>query len=68
MVTVGEDQNLFLWDVEKNKLITSKFLGYIASPTCIKFNKEGDTLAIGFSDGLLIFYDCKINKPNMAKS
>lgn len=40
----------------------------MALPTCIKFNREGDILVIGFSDGLLIFYDCKIVKPNMANS
>lgn len=39
MVTIGEDQNLFIWDTEKNKIIASKFLGYVALPTCIKFNK-----------------------------
>lgn len=38
MVTIGEDLNLFIWDTDKNKLISSKFLGYIALPTCIQFN------------------------------
>ena len=43
-------------------------MGYIALPTCIQFNGDGDILAIGFSDGLVILYDCKILRPNMAKS
>lgn len=68
MFSLGEDQNLFLWDTEKNKIITSKMLGYIAFPTAMKFNKDGDILVIGFSDGLVIFLDSKIIKSNQGKN
>lgn len=59
---------MFVWDTEKNKLITSKILGYVAYPTAVKFNKDGDILVIGFSDGLVIFLDSKIIKSNQGKN
>jgi WD40 repeat protein len=68
LLSLGEDQNLFLWDTEKNKIITSKVLGYIAHPTAVKFNKDGDIIVIGFSDGLVIFLDSKIIKSNQGKN
>lgn len=68
LLTLGEDQNLFLWDTEKNKIIASKTLGYVAHPTCAKFNRDGDIIVVGFSDGLLIFLDTKIIKSNQGKN
>mgnify|MGYP000848290117 FL=1 len=68
LLSLGEDQNLFLWDTEKNKIITSKVLGYVAHPTCAKFNRDGDIIVVGFSDGLVIFLDSKIIKSNQGKN
>lgn len=68
VVTVGEDQNLFFWDTDRNRFIFNKFLGYSSYPTAIKFSRDGEYLIIGYSDGLLIFLDSKISKSLQGKT
>ena len=46
MVSVGEDQNLIIWNTEDNILLFVKSLGM--TPTAIKFSPDGDLLVIGF--------------------
>lgn len=47
----------------------NKTLGYTSAyPTAIKFNKDGEFLIVGYSDGLLIFLDSKISKSIQGKN
>lgn len=58
MVTVGEDKNLLLWDIEQNLLLTKEHLDII--PTCCKFSPDGDQLVVGFIDGQFKIFESKI--------
>ena len=62
IATVSEDQVLMLWDTERDVVIMSRSLGYLAKRTALKFNRDGDILIIGYSDGFLIFLDSQITK------
>ena len=58
MVTVGEDKNLLLWDIEQNRLLTKEYLDII--PTCCKFSPDGDQLVVGFIGGQFKIFESKI--------
>lgn len=60
MVTTGEDNVLYIWDTEKNQILTSK--EYKFKPTAIKFSPDGNLLVIGFINGTLLILDSKIDK------
>lgn len=60
MVSVGEDQNLNLWDLDSNQILLVKFLG--VTPSAIKFSNDGDILVIGFVNGSIMVLDSKIVK------
>jgi hypothetical protein len=72
MFTVGEDQNLCLWDIEKCELVTMKNLGVMLPalklsqegdlmPTAVKLSPDGDLIIIGFISGIIIALDSKMN-------
>ena len=66
MVSVAEDQNLFVWSTEKNKLLQVTALPYI--PTAVKFTPEkGEILVIGFINGALLFLDSNYSKNPLGK-
>lgn len=59
MISVGEDKNLCLWDIEKNKLLNNK--KYLEDyPTCVKFSPDGDSIIVGFINGKFQIMDSKI--------
>ena len=57
-VSIGNDNQLFLWDIGKKEIIFDKRLD--VRPTCIRFSPDGDNLAVGFENGNLIFYDSSV--------
>ena len=60
MVSVGEDNVLYIWDTDKNQILSSK--EYKNKPTAIKFSPDGNLLVIGFITGTLLILDSKIDK------
>ena len=60
MVSVGEDNILYIWDTDKNQILSSK--EYKHKPTAIKFSPDGNLLVIGFITGTLLILDSKIDK------
>lgn len=60
MATIGEDQNMCLFDTNENKLLQVKYLGN--TPTAIRFSPDGSLLVIGFMNGDVILFDYKIDK------
>ncbi len=74
MISVGEDRSLFIWDVEKNKLLQRRFLQSFSSSSlsksvsCIKFSPNGNVLVLGFFDGTIMFLDSKITKTMHGKT
>lgn len=60
MVSVGDDESLRLWDLEKNTLIWKKHLGKKA--TAIAYSPNGDFLVLGMADGHIIVMDAKLDK------
>ncbi len=65
MVSIGEDSNLCLWDIETCKLLTIKNLEI--TPTACKFSPDGLLLVVGFINGQLIFLDSKMSRLNLGK-
>jgi WD40 repeat protein len=62
MITVGEDKNLCLWDIEKNKLLNNNKKQLDDYPTCVKFSPDGDSIIVGFISGNFQILDSKIQK------
>ena len=60
MVSVGEDNVLYIWDTDKNQILNSR--EYKHKPTAIKFSPDGSLLVIGFITGTLLILDSKIDK------
>ncbi|EGR29518.1 PH domain protein [Ichthyophthirius multifiliis] len=65
MVTVGEDGNLFMFDIKTNKSLIQQFLS--KTPSAIKFSPDGSLLVIGFVCGTIRIFDSKISKNKMGK-
>lgn len=59
MYTAGEDQHIYLWDIEKCKLLMISNQGL--TPTAMKLSPNGEVLAVGFVNGTLVLLDAKIN-------
>ena len=60
MITVGEDKNMILWDIEKNMNLAQKQLDNV--PTCCRFSPDGLLFVIGFIDGQIHFMESKIGR------
>jgi WD40 repeat protein len=62
IASVGDDETLRLWDMEKKALICSKNLGTQA--TCLQFSPESSFLVIGLINGVVLVLDAAIKKLN----
>ncbi len=62
MYTIGEDQHLYLWDIEKSKLLSVVNQGLMA--TAIKLSPNGEILAVGFINGTFVLLDAKMDTNN----
>lgn len=62
MASVGNDETLMIWDIDKNETIVSKNLGTQA--TCLDFSPDGNYLAIGLANGVFLLLSAKIEKLN----
>jgi hypothetical protein len=60
MVTVGEDENLLIFEITENRLLQIHFLGKIA--TAIKFSPEGSIIVIGTMSSEIIIFEWKVNQ------
>ena len=54
-VSIGLDETLFLWNMQKKSVILDKKLD--ETPTCVKFDSQGNFLAVGFETGNLILFN-----------
>lgn len=70
MFTVGEDQYLCVWDIEKCTLLKQVKQDMKDSiPTALKITNtpDGEILAIGFNNGTVILQDAKMTTNPLAK-
>jgi len=66
MYTVGEDQHIYVWDIEKSKLLLMNNQGL--TPTALKLSQNGDLLAVGFINGTIVILDARVNLNVTGKS
>ena len=59
MYTAGEDQQIYLWDIEKSKLLMKSNQGL--TPTALKLSPNGEVLAVGFSNGTFVLLNAKLD-------
>lgn len=62
MASVGDDETLRFWDMEKKQLILSKSLGTQAS--CLAFSPDSSFLVVGLINGVMLVLESKIEKLN----
>lgn len=55
LVSVGNDQTLMLWDVNKDTCLVSKNLGHQA--TCLDFSPDGFYIAVGLQNGVFLLIE-----------
>ena len=63
LVTVGEDNNLFMHSLDQNELLA--VLNFERTPTALRFSPNGEILIIGFQNGDLNVYESRssLQKP-----
>jgi len=62
LASVGNDETLMLWDINKNECIVTKNLGTQA--TCLDFSPDGKFLAIGLVNGVFLLLESHIERMN----
>ena len=62
LASVGDDETLRLWDLNKKQIILSKSLG--TGATCLAFSPDGSFLVIGLTNGVMLVLESKIDKLN----
>lgn len=62
LASVGNDETLMIWDVNKNQAIISKNLGTQA--TCLDFSPDGKFLAVGLVNGVFLLLESNIERLN----
>ena len=62
MASVGDDETLRFWDINKKQLIICKCLGTQA--TCLAFSPDGTYLTIGLINGVLLILESRVEKLN----
>lgn len=62
MASVGDDETLRFWDLDKKQLILSKSLGTQAS--CLTFSPDSSFLVVGLVNGVMLVLESKIEKLN----
>lgn len=62
MASVGDDETLRFWDLNKKQIIVSKYLGTQA--TCIQFSPDGSYLVVGLINGVMLVLEAKVEKLN----
>ena len=60
MASVGDDETLRFWDLQKKQLILSKSLGTQAS--ALAFSGDGSFLVIGLVNGVMLVLESKIEQ------
>ena len=68
MFSIGEDQYLCIWDIEKCTLLKQVRQDIKdITPTALKITPDGDILAIGFNNGVVLLYECKVTANPVGK-
>ena len=62
MASVGNDETLMFWDINKAACIISKNLGTQA--TCLDFSPDGRYLAVGLVNGVFLILESYIERLN----
>jgi WD40 repeat protein len=62
MASVGDDETLRFWDINKKQLIVSKCLGTQA--TSLAFSPDGTFLIVGLINGVLLVLESRVEKLN----
>ena len=62
LASVGNDETLMIWDVNKNTSLVSKNLGTQA--TCLDFSPDGRFLAVGLVNGVFLLLESHIERMN----
>ena len=62
MASVGDDETLRFWDLNKKQIIVSKYLGTQA--TSIQFSPDGSYLIVGLINGVMLVLEAKVEKLN----
>lgn len=62
LASVGNDETLMIWDIEKNTCLVSKNLGTRA--TCLDFSPDGKFLAVGLVNGVFLLLESQIERKN----
>jgi WD40 repeat protein len=60
LASIGDDNNLYIWDYGSKELLL--FKEFSARPLICKFSPDGQFLAIGFINGVLMVYEPKVSK------
>lgn len=60
MASVGDDETLRFWDLQKKQLILSKSLGTQASS--LAFSPDSSFLIVGLVNGVMLVLESKIEK------
>lgn len=60
MATVGDNQQLLIWDISNMKILAQKYLSFI--PSAVKYSPDGDILIIGSINGRLMLLDSQMQK------
>ncbi len=60
MATVGDNQQLLIWDISNMKILAQKYLSFI--PSAVKYSPDGDILIIGSVNGRLMLLDSQMQK------
>lgn len=61
-VTVSDDETIWLWDIRWKSVLMSWNLG--AWATAIAYHPDGDYLAVGMENGILLLLEAKTKKMN----
>ena len=62
LASVGDDETLRLWDLQKKQIIVSKYLG--AQATSLAFSPDSSYLIVGLLNGVLLVLEARIGKLN----
>lgn len=62
LASVGNDETLMLWDINKTECIITKNLGTQA--TCLDFSPDGKFLAVGLVNGVFLLLESHIDRMN----
>ncbi|EGR31153.1 hypothetical protein IMG5_116830 [Ichthyophthirius multifiliis] len=67
MLSVGEDQQLSMFDCENNLLIYQQYLDQ-GTPSVVKFSPDGEYIIIGFTNGIIIIFSIQILQNKFSKN